>query len=56
MQYLRCEDCGATYYTARQEPAGEHCAECGGELSKESDSDQRDGEGDTERSGGGSGG
>jgi rRNA maturation endonuclease Nob1 len=55
MQYLRCEDCGATYYTARQEPAGERCAECGGELSKDSESSQPGGEEDAEPRGGASG-
>jgi hypothetical protein len=33
MQYLRCENCGATFYTARRGPIDERCAECGGELS-----------------------
>ena len=56
MQYLRCEDCGATYYTARQEPAGERCAECDGELSKVSESNQPGGGDDAEPQEGASGG
>ena len=56
MQYLRCEDCGATYYTARQEPGGERCAECGGELSKVNEANQSGDDEKAEQPRGGSGG